>query len=104
MQILVGVHLQILMKMIGNIIYSIVSDKDIMFYKLIFCRSDASATDLNHSPYQKDEKGNYQFDKLNDSYFNHARSMCEVAKEYGFELALVVYGVIMYQRHGQIIC
>lgn len=51
---------------------------------------DASATDLNHSPYQKDEKGNYQFDKLNDSYFNHARSMCEVAKEYGFELALVV--------------
>ena len=65
---------------------------------------DASATDLNHSPYQKDEKGNYQFDKLNDSYFNHARSMCEVAKEYGFELALVVFGVIMYQRHGQIIC
>ena len=43
---------------------------------------DASATDLNHSPYQKDEKGNYQFDKLNDSYFNHARSMCEVCLLY----------------------
>lgn len=51
---------------------------------------DASANDLDYSPYQQDKDGRYRFDKLNETYFKHARSMCEVAKEYGFELALVV--------------
>lgn len=51
---------------------------------------DASATDLQHYPYICNEEGVYQFDQINDSYFTHAREMCIRAKEYGFELALVV--------------
>lgn len=51
---------------------------------------DASGTDLNYVPFSQDENGNYQFDKINDDYFDHAKKMCEIAKEYGFELALVV--------------
>ena len=48
---------------------------------------DASGTDLNYVPYVLKEDGGYDFTKINDDYFQHA--MCEIAKEYNFELALV---------------
>ena len=51
---------------------------------------DASATDLNHVPFELNEDGSYNFACINDDYFSHAKKMCEVAKQYGFELALVV--------------
>jgi hypothetical protein len=51
---------------------------------------DASATDLQYSPYVCNTSGEYRFDKINEEYFTHAREMCVKAKEYGFELALVV--------------
>ena len=51
---------------------------------------DASASDLQYTPYACDTSGKYQFDKINEDYFIHAREMCEKAKEYGFELALVL--------------
>lgn len=50
---------------------------------------DASGTSLHYVPFL--EKGNtYDFTKINDDYFEHARKMCKVAKEHDFELALVV--------------
>ena len=50
---------------------------------------DASGTDLNYVPYVLKEDGGYDFTKINDDYFQHAKRMCEIAKEYNFELALV---------------
>lgn len=51
---------------------------------------DASGTDLNYVPYALKEDGGYDFTKINGDYFEHAKKMCEIAKEYDFELALVV--------------
>lgn len=46
---------------------------------------DASDTDLNYNPFI--DNNPYQ---INMDYFKHAYQMCKKAKEYGFELALVV--------------
>lgn len=46
---------------------------------------DASQTDLNYLPFAD---GNPH--TLNEEYFEHAKQMCQKAKEQGFELALVV--------------
>ena len=51
---------------------------------------DASATDLKYSPFERKENGDLDFYNLNQTYFEHAKSMCQKAKEQGFELALVV--------------
>ena len=51
---------------------------------------DASATSLEYFPYAFNTDGSYDFNKMNPHYFDHARKMCEIAKEHGFELALVV--------------
>ncbi|MDQ0360183.1 apiosidase-like domain-containing protein [Breznakia pachnodae] len=51
---------------------------------------DASATGLKYSPYAKHEDGSFDFNSLNQEYFNHAAGMCKKAKDQGFELALVV--------------
>lgn len=51
---------------------------------------DASETELDYKPYELKENGGFDFTKIKDSYFEHAAHMCEIAKEYGFELALVV--------------
>lgn len=51
---------------------------------------DASATHLNHVPFGLNDEGSYDFSIINQDYFDHAKQMCEVAKQYGFELALVV--------------
>lgn len=51
---------------------------------------DASETELDHKPCELKENGGFDFTKMKDSYFEHATHMCEIAKGYGFELALVV--------------
>ncbi|GFZ32113.1 beta-glucosidase [Clostridium zeae] len=53
---------------------------------------DASGTELNYSPLPyKDEKAKiFDFTEFNEEYFKHARLMCEIAKDKGFDLALVV--------------
>lgn len=51
---------------------------------------DASATDLEYAPYEKQEDGSFDFTKLNQEYFDHAAYMCQKAKDLDFELALVV--------------
>ena len=51
---------------------------------------DASETVLDNHPFALDEDGNFNFYEIHDAYFEHAHKMCKRAKEYGFELALVV--------------
>lgn len=54
---------------------------------------DASETDLTLFPFpyeNYEERKKYKFTEINDEYFSHARKMCIMAKEMGFELALVV--------------
>ncbi|OOM77356.1 DUF4038 domain-containing protein [Clostridium sp. BL-8] len=53
---------------------------------------DASGTDLNFYPlpYNGMESKTFEFTEFNQEYFNRARHMCKIAKEKGFELALVV--------------
>lgn len=51
---------------------------------------DASGTTLSYSPYALDAQGNFQFDKMEQGYFDHAQQMCEMAQQEGFQLALVV--------------
>lgn len=51
---------------------------------------DASGTNLNYSPYEKDAQGNFIYEHLNKEYFTHAEEMCEQAVAQGFQLALVV--------------
>ncbi len=51
---------------------------------------DASGTDLNCYPLPTDDGKTFEFTTFNQEYFNRARNMCEMAKEKGFELALVV--------------
>lgn len=51
---------------------------------------DASETNLNYYPLPTKDKKNFEFTKFNQEYFDRARKMCEMAKDKGFELALVV--------------
>ncbi|MFT8349123.1 DUF4038 domain-containing protein [Clostridium saccharoperbutylacetonicum] len=53
---------------------------------------DASGTDLNiyPLPYKNGMPKIFEFTEFNNEYFNRTRHMCEMAKEKGFELALVV--------------
>lgn len=53
---------------------------------------DASETDLNFNPlpYKDGKLKKFEFTEFNQEYFDRARYMCEMAKEKGFELALVV--------------
>jgi len=53
---------------------------------------DASETDLNvyPLPYTEGKVKKIEFTEFNQEYFNSARHMCKMAKEKGFELALVV--------------
>ena len=51
---------------------------------------DASETHFNYQPFEKDNDGFYDYFHIKQEYFQHARKMCERAKEFGFELALVV--------------
>ena len=51
---------------------------------------DASETHFNYQPFEKDNDGLYDYFHIKQEYFQHARKMCERAKEFGFELALVV--------------
>lgn len=50
---------------------------------------DASPTSLRYDPFLEVD-GKWDYFHLNDAYFDHATKLCAVAKEYGFELALVV--------------
>lgn len=50
---------------------------------------DASQTELNYEPFKLID-GKWDYFSINESYFEHARSLCQKAKEQGFELALVV--------------
>lgn len=50
---------------------------------------DASPTTLCHEPFEQ-INGCWDYSKIKNEYFEHAKKMCETAKEYGFELALVV--------------
>lgn len=50
---------------------------------------DASSTKLCYHPFTIKE-GIYQYHQIDVTYFSHAEKMCTKAKEYGFELALVV--------------
>lgn len=54
---------------------------------------DASETELNFYPFPTKDGKRFQITELKDSYFEHAADMCRMAKEYGFELALVVLWV-----------
>ena len=63
---------------------------------------DASGTDLNYVPYVLKEDGGYDFTKINDDYFQHAKRMCEIAKEYNFELALVAKNFHSFHRIFQV--
>ncbi|RGC87873.1 DUF4038 domain-containing protein [Thomasclavelia ramosa] len=51
---------------------------------------DASETNLDFHPFEKDKDGFYNYFNIKPDYFQHAKEMCEMAKKYGFELALVV--------------
>jgi hypothetical protein len=53
---------------------------------------DASGTELNYYPLPCDDSFPkiFKFTEFNQKYFDRARHMCEMAKEKGFELALVV--------------
>lgn len=50
---------------------------------------DASATKLEYYPFAL-EGEQFDYSSINESYFEHAANMCEVAKSKGMELALVV--------------
>lgn len=41
-------------------------------------------------PFPSDDGRVYQYNKINDRYFEHARQMCEQAAAYGFQVALVL--------------
>lgn len=51
---------------------------------------DASETDLKMKPFEYNEDGSFNFNKRNDSYFDHAEKMVEMAVERGFVPALVL--------------
>lgn len=51
---------------------------------------DASGTQLHNYPYPTEDKKHFKFEQVQMEYFNHARTMCQMAKAAGFELALVV--------------
>lgn len=50
---------------------------------------DASPTLLEHDPFERID-GVWDYSRMKEEYFEHAASMCAMAKAYGFELALVV--------------
>lgn len=50
---------------------------------------DASSTDLKYYPFELNGD-KFDYEKINNGYFEHAKKMCQKAKDYGFELALVV--------------
>ncbi len=50
---------------------------------------DASPTLLEHDPFERID-GAWDYSRMKEEYFEHAASMCVMAKAYGFELALVV--------------
>ncbi|AJH02030.1 beta-glucosidase [Clostridium beijerinckii] len=58
----------------------------------ILSQWDASETDLNFYPlpYKGEKSKVFEFREFNEEYFERARHMCKMAKEKGFELALVV--------------
>jgi len=41
-------------------------------------------------PFEKNEDGSYNFRKPSEKYFEHAKKLCQMAKEEGFELELVL--------------
>lgn len=51
---------------------------------------DASETSLPYQPFQTTKDGSFDYAKLDDAYFDHAKEMCEMAYNQGFQLALVV--------------
>lgn len=51
---------------------------------------DASESDLNIYAFPTEDGKKFQFTEFNQEYFDRARKMCEMAKDKGFELALVV--------------
>lgn len=51
---------------------------------------DASGTDLNYYPLPTKDKKTFEFTDFNMEYFERAKTMCKMAKDKGFELALVV--------------
>lgn len=51
---------------------------------------DASGTDLNYYPLPTKDKKIFEFANFNMEYFERAKTMCKMAKDKGFELALVV--------------
>lgn len=50
---------------------------------------DASSTDLKYDPFPLID-GKWDFYNLNEEYFDHAAHLCQIAKDYDFELALVL--------------
>ena len=51
---------------------------------------DASETNLDFHPFEKDKDGFNNYFNIKPDYNQHAKEMSEMAKKYGFELALVV--------------
>lgn len=51
---------------------------------------DRGESSLNRLPFKTDEKGIPDYNRMDQSYFDNAKEMCRMAKEEGFELALVI--------------
>jgi Protein of unknown function (DUF4038) len=51
---------------------------------------DASESDINIQPFETDEKGVFNYKKINPVYFERARKMLDMARDKGFIPALVV--------------
>lgn len=51
---------------------------------------DRGESPLTWTPFAVDRQGMPDYTRINQEYFDHAKEMCRMAKEAGFELALVV--------------
>jgi len=51
---------------------------------------DRGESSLNLLPYALKEDGSWDYDSVNEAYFDHAEKLCAMAKEAGFELELVL--------------
>lgn len=51
---------------------------------------DRGESSLNRSPFKINENGMPDYEKTDQTYFDNAREMCRMAKQEGFELALVI--------------
>ena len=56
----------------------------------ILAQWDRSASSLDYLPFASDENGKFDFSKLKDDYFEHAKRYVTLAHQAGFELSLVV--------------